>query len=250
MTKTALVTGASGMLGEGIAISLAENGYDLGLNYYSDKEGAVRVQSKVEKVGRKGILLQANIQQIDEIDKMFTALFAEFGKIDLMINNAGITKFAPFLEATEEMWDAVNFTDWKGSFFCAQRAARNMVENNVKGVIINITSNHQEGCWPIASVYGPTKAALNKFTKNIALELSQYGIRVNSIAPGYTTNKDKREWNKEVYSRIPMGRFGSPEEVGAAVVYLASDNASYITGTCLTMDGGALLPVVAKNPYV
>lgn len=250
MAKTALVTGASGVIGQSIAITLAENGYDIGINYYSDKKGAVSVLQEVEKRGQKGILLPANIQLIADIDLMFSDFFAEFNKIDLMINNAGITRFAPFLEVTEKMWDTVNGTDWRGSFFCAQRAARNMVENKIEGVIINISSNQQEGNWPRASVYGPAKAALMKFTKNIALELSEYGIRVNAIAPGYTTDKPYKEQSSKIHKRVPLGRCAHPDEIAEAVLYLASKKASYITGTCLTIDGGALLPVVVNNPYV
>jgi len=250
--KVALVTGASRGIGRGIALALAENGYDVGVNYNSSEEQALEVCRLIEKKGAKAVCLKGNIAKLEDIHAMFDKFFQEFDHIDLLVNNAGITRFAPFLEATEEMFMELTNTDWRGAFFCSQRAARNMVEKGVKGVIINITSNHQVGCWPRANIYGPTKAALHKFTMNAALELAKYGIRMVAIAPGYTdVGKSKNpEARKKVTSRIPMGRFATPEEVGEAVVYLASDKAGYITGTCLMMDGGALLPVVADNTFV
>jgi glucose 1-dehydrogenase/3-oxoacyl-[acyl-carrier protein] reductase len=185
---------------------------------------------------------------------MFEELFANFDHINVMVNNAGITRFAPFLETTPEMFEELTNTDWRGSFFCAQKAARNMVKKGIKGAIINITSNHQDGCWPRASVYGPTKSALNRFTHNAALELAPYGIRVVSIAPGYTRVREidprRQERVNRLFKRLPLGRFCEPWEVGRACLFLASEDSGYITGTCLTMDGGALLPVVPDNTYL
>ena len=251
--KIALVTGSSRGIGRSIALHLAENGYDVGVNYVSSKEKALEVCRQIEEKGARTICIQGDVSKTEDINRMFDTFFEHFDHIDLLVNNAGITRFAPFLEVTEEMWDKVNHTDWKGSFFCAQRAARNMVEKGVKGVIINISSNHQTGCWPRASAYGPAKAALLKFTQNAALELARYGIRVNAIAPGYTIMGDgisSSEIGKRIASRIPLKRFASTDEIAKAVLYLASDQAAYITGTCLTIDGGALLPVITENDFV
>ncbi|HZJ82560.1 MAG TPA: SDR family oxidoreductase, partial [Clostridia bacterium] len=141
----------------------------------------------------------------------------------------------------------------RGSFFCAQGAARKMVEMETKGVIVNITSNHSIGCWPNSSVYGPAKAALDKLTKNMALDVAKYGIRVVAIAPGYTQlewfSEESKDYIHETAKKIPLQRFANPQEIGDAVVYLTSQSAGYITGTTLFMDGGALLPVVAHNEY-
>lgn len=248
--KTALVTGASRGIGRSIALALAENGYDIGVNYHSSKEKALEVCSAIEAKGAKTICLQGDISNMQDINSIFDAFFEEFGHIDLLVNNAGITRFSPFLEVTEEFWNNVVNTDWKGAFFSAQRAAKNMVETNTKGVIINISSNQQDGCWPIASVYGPTKAALNKFTKHAAMELARYGIRMLAIAPGYTTSSEHNTSPNRISNCIPMQRFASYEEIAEAVVFLASDKAGYITGTCLSIDGGALLPVVVENSFV
>jgi len=251
--RVALVTGAGKGIGRGIAMKLAEAGYDVGVHYGSSREGAEEIADKIRAMGRKAVVIQGNIQNVEEIREMFRQFFKEFDHIDLLVNNAGITRMAPFLEVDEDMWNAVVNTDFKGAFFCAQEAARKMVETGTKGVIVNITSNHSIGCWPNSTVYGPVKAALDKLTKNMALDLAKYGIRVVAVAPGYTqlewfTERSLQHMEK-ISKRIPLQRYCTPEEVGGAVVYLASDKAGYITGTTLFMDGGALLPVVAQNEY-
>jgi NAD(P)-dependent dehydrogenase (short-subunit alcohol dehydrogenase family) len=251
--RVALVTGAGKGIGRGIAMKLAEAGYDVGVHYGSSREGAEEIADKIRAMGRKAVVIQGNIQNVEEIREMFRQFFKEFDHIDLLVNNAGITRMAPFLEVDEDMWNAVVNTDFKGAFFCAQEAARKMVETGTKGVIVNITSNHSIGCWPNSTVYGPVKAALDKLTKNMALDLAKYGIRVVAVAPGYTQlewfTERSLQYMEKISKRIPLQRYCTPEEVGGAVVYLASDKAGYITGTTLFMDGGALLPVVAQNEY-
>jgi len=251
--KIALVTGASRGIGRSIALALAENGYDVGVNYLSSKEQAEEVCKLVEERGGKAICIQGNIGKLEDIDRIFSTFFTAFDHIDLLVNNAGVTKYLPILEATEELWDEITNTDWKGCYFCTQRAARKMVEKGTRGVILNITSIHQLCNFPISNIYGPTKAAMNKFSQHAALELAQYGIRVNSIAPGCTKireGEDETPRGKMLASRIPLGRYGCTEEVADAVLYLASDKAQYITGTCLMLDGGAVLPVLLDNKFV
>ena len=165
-----------------------------------------------------------------------------------MINNAGISKFYPFLEVTEEEWKEITFTDWKGAYFGTQFAARNMIANHKEGVIINISSNHVDGCWPDANIYGPTKAALTKFGKSAAMELAPYHIRVITVAPGYTDV----DWPKDhpvqlAKQHIPLKRFAEPSEIAEIIVFLASDKCRYMTGNCVTIDGGALLPILPEN---
>jgi NAD(P)-dependent dehydrogenase (short-subunit alcohol dehydrogenase family) len=178
--KVALVTGSGKGIGRGIAIELAKAGYNIGVHYGSSMEGAKEVAKQIEDMGRKAVIVKGNIQKVDEIRSMFDAFFKEFDHIDLLVNNAGITRMVPFLEVEEDLWEEVVNTDFKGAFFCSQMAARNMVENKIKGVIINITSNHTIGCWPNATIYGPVKAALTKFTKNLALAFS---INSSAVAP-------------------------------------------------------------------
>jgi len=252
--KVAFVTGSSRGIGAGIAVEFAKAGYDVAVHWRTAKEEAEAVVQLCEAEGAKTALVQGDIACLDDIRRMFDEVLDVFPAIDVQVNNAGITRFAPFLEATPELFEQVNNTDWRGSFFCAQRAARNMAERGTKGLIINISSNHARGNWPIANVYGPVKAALNKFTQNAALELAPHGIRVVCIAPGYTRTREPKPehkpWVDKFCQRIPLGRFAEPWEIGRACVFLASEAAGYITGVTLEMDGGALLPVVPENRFM
>jgi len=249
----AFVTGGSRGIGAGIAKEMAKAGYDIAISYNNNKDGAMDVKKAIEEHGVKAVVIKGDISRLDDIDRMFDELFSNYEYINVMVNNAGITRCVPFLEATPELFEELTNTDWRGSFFCAQKAARNMIEKEIGGTIINITSNQQRGNWPHSNIYGPTKAALNKFTSHAAMELAPYGIRVVSIAPGYTQVREippeQLERRKKISNLIPLNRFCQPWEIGKACVFLASEGAGYITGTCLDMDGGALLPVVADNLY-
>ena len=249
----AFITGGSRGIGAGIALEMAKAGYDIAISYNNSREQVMEVKAELEKHGAKAVVIKGDISRLEDIDRMFDEYFSVYDHINVMVNNAGITRYVPFLEATPEVFEEVTNTDWRGSFFCAQKAARSMIDKKIKGTIINITSNQQRGNWPYANIYGPAKAALNKFTSHIAMELAPYGIRAVSIAPGYTKVRETPPGGEEKInkfnSRIPLGRFCQPWEVGKACVFLAGEGAGYITGTCLDMDGGALLPVVAENVY-
>ena len=248
MNKTALVTGASRGIGRAAALRLAEVGYDLGINYRQNRKGAEEVARSVRKSKRRALVLQADVSKKAQIDSMFDSFFAEFGHIDLLVNNAGVSMFSPFLQVSEQLWDTVTEVDWKGTYFCAQRAARDMAESGRGGVIINMSSNQKDGCWPTASVYGPTKAAVAKFTRHAAFELARYGIRVIALAPGYTdVGWPEGDPIHEAKDKIPMKRFATPDEIARIISRLASEEFAYMTGTCLDIDGGALLPVVTEN---
>lgn len=257
--KIAFVTGAGRGIGKAIAIQLAKNGYDVGIHYSTTAEGALDTLKQVRELGAKAEVFHADIRDVDQIHTMFDEFLKVFDHIDLMVNNAGITRFQPFLEATPEMFDTVIGTDLRGTYFCAQAAARDMVAKGTKGVIINISSNHAKGCWPIASFYAAAKAGLNKAGMNMAMELGQYGIRVVTVAPGYTEPYKYGWWpdtpegnarRAQISDRIPLGRVAEAWEIGDAVVFLASDSASYITGTTVEIDGGSLLPVLAENNFI
>ncbi len=250
--KAALVTGAGRGIGSAIALALAEAGWDVGVNYRTSEGPAREVCGAIEAKGRTALLLKADVGRLEDLASMFDAFIGKFGKIDLLVNNAGITKYKPILETPPELWEEITNTDWKGAYFCTQLAAKDMIKKGVKGAIINITSVHQVFNFPMASVYGPTKAALFKFTQHAALEFAPYGIRVNSVAPGYIKVTDPAvvsERERMMVSRIPAQRVGNTSEIADAVCFLASDQASYITGSNLTVDGGALLPAVLDNVY-
>ena len=249
---TALVTGASRGIGRGIALALAEAGYDVGVNYASSQPEALAVADACRAAGVRADAMHADVGDISDIEALFANFLGRFGHLDLLVNNAGIGLKVPFLETTEEQYDRVMDVNLRGVFFCTQAAARAMVARGQGGVIINNTSIHQEIQHPNTSVYGPAKAALEKFTRHAALELAPYGIRVNAVAPGATITQEGLEatphW-KLVRSRIPLGRHGLPEDVARAVVFLASEQASYITGASLTIDGGAVLPAGLLSAY-
>lgn len=248
MNKVALVTGASKGIGKAVAIALAAQGYDIGVNYHSYEKGAIDTVQEIEKFGKKALAIRADVGNLEDIDRMFSQFKSAFGHLDLLVNNAGVSMFAPFLQVSEEMWDTVNSIDWKGTYFCAQRAARLMVENHTQGVILNVSSNQKDGCWPTASVYGPVKAAIAKFTRNAAYELAPYGIRVVAIAPGYTdVGWPLDNPIHDAKTKIPLRRFANTAEIAQVICRMVSDEFAYMTGSCLDIDGGALLPIVTEN---
>jgi NAD(P)-dependent dehydrogenase (short-subunit alcohol dehydrogenase family) len=248
MNKVALVTGASKGIGKAVAIALAAQGYDIAVNYHSSMNGALDTVHAIESLGCKAVAIRANVGEVKDVDRMFSEFESTFGHLDLLVNNAGVSMFAPFLQVSEEMWDTVNSIDWKGTYFCAQRAARMMVEKHTQGVILNVSSNQKDGCWPTASVYGPVKAAIAKFTRNVAYELAPYGIRVVAIAPGYTdVGWPLDNPIHEAKTKIPLKRFATTAEIAQVICRMVSDEFAYMTGSCLDIDGGALLPIVTEN---
>ncbi|WP_199563438.1 MULTISPECIES: SDR family NAD(P)-dependent oxidoreductase [unclassified Oceanispirochaeta] len=248
MRKKALVTGGGRGIGREIVLELARRGWDIGINYHSSDIGALDTKELAEKSGVDVELFRADIGRKADIDILFDQFLERFGQIDLLVNNAGISTFKPFVGVTEEIWDSITNIDWKGTFFSAQRAARNMIESKSGGVILNMSSNQKDGCWPTASVYGPTKAAIAKFTKHIAMELAPYKIRSIAIAPGYTdVGWPAEDPVHEATDKIPLKRFATPEEIARVVGHLISDDFAYMTGSCLDIDGGALLPIYTEN---
>lgn len=248
--KNALITGASHGIGKAIAIELAKNGYNIGVNYFHNLNGAKDTAKQVEQFGVKSIIIQADVSNNSDLENMFKIFEETFQTIDVMVNNAGISEFYPILEATEEQWKKVVFCDFKGCFFGTQLAARLMVKYKTRGVILNIGSNHTEGCWPNATIYASSKAAVKKFGENAAMELAEYGIRVTTLSPGYTDvnwPKDHPIFNS--MDKIPLKRFATPEEIAKIATFICSDSCSYMTGNCTVVDGGSLLPILPENTY-
>lgn len=251
MTKVVLITGAAKGIGRAITIEMLKAGYDVVVNYRTAKDKADELVDLAKSLNRDAISIYADMSKLDEIKSMYEVAIDYFKHIDVVVNNAGVSSETYFLDATEEDFDKVNSIDWKGLFFSSQYAAKHMVEKSIKGVIINISSNQVDGCWPRATIYASVKAAVSKFTKNCAMELASKNVRMVAIAPGYTDigwDKDSHIW--EATKLLPLKRFAKPEEIAHGVCYLASDEASYMTGTTLTIDGGATLPVVACNDFV
>lgn len=248
--KAAFVTGGGTGIGKGIAIGLAKSGYDVAVSYCGSADGAFDTVQHIRKLGRKAVAFHADIGKVSEIRNMFTEYKEHFDRLDLFVNNAGVTKKSTFLETDEALFDQVCSVDYKGAFFCMQEAARMMVEQQIKGNIILISSNNAIAHFAEVSVYASVKRAAIKMAEHMAIELAQYGIRVNSIAPGWTDTGAKRLDSKEdTYYKVPLKKWVLVEEVSKAIEFLASDSAISITGATLVMDNGAWLVSDKREKY-
>lgn len=244
--KTSLVTGGSRGIGAAIAVGLARAGADVVVNYFRSEAQAREVAAEVESLGRRAMLVQANVADKTEIDRMFDQAEAAWGKFDILVNNAGIEERWPTRDCRESSYDAIMDTNVKGAFFCAQRALEGMKEKGW-GRVINISSVHEVKATGFCSVYGISKGALQLLVRELALEYSRYGVTVNNVAPGAIRTDINRQvlsdpaYEAKVIGRIPSGFIGQPEDVAHLVVFVASEEARYITGATLLIDGGLSL---------
>ena len=242
--KIALVTGASRGIGRACAIALGKKGYTVIINYNSNEDAANEVKAIIEEAGSEADIYKANVAVLDEVKLMFREITKKYGKIDVLVNNAGIVKDEYVLMMTPDTIDKCLDLNIKGYMYCSQQAALKTFSKK-KGCIINVSSVSSKLAVAGQSVYSATKGAVNSMTATMAKELAPYGIRVNAVAPGFigTDMVDKlpEEKKKEYLDTIPFGRFGTPEEVGEVVAMLASDEAAYITGQVLVIDGGLSL---------
>jgi NAD(P)-dependent dehydrogenase (short-subunit alcohol dehydrogenase family) len=243
ITKTAIVTGAGTGIGKVIAYELAKAGYDVAVHCNGSTEGANEVAEKIRNdFGRKAVVIRSNLAELAGVDRLFDEFNKHFERLDLFVNNAGVTKKSKFLETEEELFDLIVNVDYKGAYFCMQRAARLMKEKGIEGSIILISSNNAKAHFADVSVYGSVKAAIQKAAEHMAIELAQYKIRVNTVAPGWTDTGASRLDDKEsTYYKVPLKRWAQCDEIAAAILYLSGDMAKSITGTTLVIDGGALL---------
>lgn len=244
--KKSLVTGASRGIGRGIALALATQGADVAVNYHSNLEEAEKVIEEVKKMGRDAFFIQADVSNSTQVKKMFAEIKSHWGKLDILVNNAGIMKFTDFEEILEEDWDRILNVNLKGCFLCSKEAIKLMP---LGSKIINIASIASGGVgvgFRNIAHYTASKGGIIALTENMAIDLADKEINVNAIAPGVIeTDMTKgmladEKAKVELLARIPKGRVGKPEDIGAAAVFLASDEANYITGTVLYVDGGWL----------
>ncbi|MCL5995456.1 MAG: SDR family oxidoreductase [Chloroflexi bacterium] len=240
--KVAIVTGAGAGIGCGIAIGLAREGAHVVVNYIHSAEGAEEVAAQIRQLGRKAITCAADVSNATQVQAMVTATVEAFGRVDILVNNAGIDPHVPFLEMTEAQWDWIMDTNLKGNFLCSQAVAREMVKTG-GGKIVIISSIHSIMTYNHITAYAATKGGLNALTRQLALELAPYHINVNCVAPGAVhVDKFRRvvpNYNPHMFDHeIPVGFIGSPEDIAAAVTFLVSDRAKYITGQVLFVDGG------------
>jgi len=244
--KKAFVTGASRGIGKGIALALAVQGADVAINYRSNSAEAQTVVEEIKKMGRDAFSVQADVSNSEQVKKMFEEIKQKWSRLDILVNNAGILSFAPFEEISEKQWDEIIDVNLKGQFLCSQQAVKLMRKGSK---IINIASIASGGVgvgFANTAHYTASKGGIVALTENMALDLANKGINVNAIAPGIietdmTKDMLTDEKSKQgLMARIPRGRAGKPEDIGAAAAFLASDETDYITGIVLYVDGGWL----------
>ena len=245
--KVALVTGSSQGIGQAIAIHLAQEGADIIIDYRSHPDGAQETLSKVEAAGRKGLIVKADLSIVSDIRNIVAQGIQHFGKLDILVNNAGVDgKNADFWEITEADYDAVLNLNLKGTFFTTQTFVKYLVENKLKGKIVNISSVHEELPFPHFTSYCASKGGVKMMMRNLAIELGPLGITINNVAPGaIETPINTNLLNDPVklgalLKNIPLGRLGKPQDIAPLVAFLASSDADYITGATFYADGGLL----------
>ncbi|MCP3967362.1 MAG: glucose 1-dehydrogenase [Lentisphaerae bacterium] len=241
--KIILITGASKGIGAGIALEAAREGAKVVINYHSGFEDAKKIQSKIKETGKDAIIVKADVSKKNEVDGLIEKTLDYFGRIDILVNNSGVALWKPFLETDESNWDSTINVNLKGVFLCSQAVARHMIEKGISGSIVNIGSTAAHASMDCLVPYCASKGGVILLTKSIANALAKNNIRVNCLSPGTTDVKRNRETDKSYPDNwepyIPLQRPGKIEEIAKAVIFLASDDASYITGQNLFADGGA-----------
>jgi glucose 1-dehydrogenase len=242
--KTALITGGSRGIGRGIAMALAADGYDLAISHWNDHIQAEQVMQIISQIpGRKCFIFYGNLENEAEPDRLVKEAIKALGRIDVLVNNAGITIFNDMKNMELQQMNKLMNLNLRAPLLLMQSVGKYMIQAGIHGSMINITSSRAERAYPGDAVYGGLKAALARSVQSIALEFSEYGIRVNCIAPGaISTTEERAAYFQKLGEKIPLKRPGMPEDIGQAAVWLASDHSSYITGTTIRVDGGLILP--------
>lgn len=242
--RVSIVTGASRGIGRAIAVQLGRDGGQVVVNYVGRESDARETAELIEQVGGKAVVEQADVRRMEDAERLLETALASFGRVDVVVNNAGITRDGLLMRMKEEDWDDVLDTNLRGAFHMIKAAARPMMKQR-SGRIINITSVVGIVGNPGQANYVSAKAGLIGLTKSTAREFAPRGITVNAVAPGYIETEMTRELSGELTERmkegIPLGRIGSPEDVAKAVAFLASEDAAYITGQVLAVDGGMVM---------
>lgn len=239
--KVALITGASRGIGRAIAIELAKQGASVVINYSTDDDGGKKTLEEIKKVDGYGIIVKGNISSYKNCEMVVNEVIDLMGKIDILINNAGISRIGLFMDSTEEEISEIVNTNLLGAMYLTKHVLKYMISRK-QGNIINISSIWGETGASCEVLYSTTKGGLNLFTKALAKEIAPSNIRVNAISPGVIATKMNSflgdEEKKSLEEEIPLGRFGDPSEIGKLAVFLSSEDSSYITGQIIRADGG------------
>ena len=244
--KVALVTGSGQGIGQAIAVRLARDGARVVVEDRSDNAAAEQTLAAVREAGSDGCVVAGDISDAQVDRRAIEQAVAAMGRLDVLVNNAGIEKRADFLDVTEADFDAVLGVNLRGAFFATQAFARHVRERGGGGAVVNISSVHEELPFPHFASYAASKGAVKMLMRNLSIELAPLGIRVNNIAPGAVKTPinaalmSNRQELDALLANIPLRRLGSPEDVANAAAFLVSDEAAYVTGTTLFVDGGLL----------
>ncbi len=241
--QVAIVTGASRGIGRAIALALASEGAKVAINYAQSAAAAEALVAELQQAGGEGLAIQADVSQADQVEALFAAVLAQWGQVDVLVNNAGITRDTLLMRMKTEDWQAVIDLNLTGVFLCTRAATKPMLKQR-RGRIINIASVSGLMGNPGQANYAAAKAGVIGFTKTVAKELASRSITVNAVAPGFIATDMTADLKngEEILKFIPLGRYGTPEEVAGLVRFLAADPAAaYITGQVLNVDGGMVM---------
>lgn len=259
--KSVIVTGSSSGIGQAIAVRLAEEGCNVAINYRGDLDGAKTTEEEAHKAAAtnghevKTLIVQADVSKEDSILSLVEQATSAWGGFDVMINNAGIQIEEESHEVTTDAFDKVIDVNLRGAYLCSREAIQHFLKQGKSGVVINVSSVHEIIPRPLYVSYSISKGGMGNMTRTLALEYARSGIRVNAIAPGATITPINSDWvndpqkKEEVNRHIPMGRPGTSEEMAAATAFLTSDEAAYITGQTLYIDGGLTLYADFREPW-
>ena len=242
--KVALITGASRGIGRGIAEVFAEEGADVAVNYTASADKAEDVAKWIRDKGRRAIAVKADVARRTEVEAMFDKVWKELGPVDILVNNAGIETIVPFLELTDDQWTRLVDVNLRGCWLCSQVFCKRIIPEKRKGNIVHIGSIQAAKVLPGRTHYAPTKLGLEALTRNMSAEMTPLGVRVNCVHPGLI-DTDMTAWVMKspdilpnVLAQISLGRAGEPREIGTVTAFFASDEASYLTGQSIHVDGG------------